>query len=57
MYVQKRSLGGNHGGTMLSKKVGLAKCITPAVNRNAAMILALVAAGCCFVTLTFCHTN
>jgi hypothetical protein len=47
MYVQKRSLGGNHGGTMLSKKVGLAKCITPAVNKKAAIILALVAAGCC----------
>jgi hypothetical protein len=53
MYVQKRSLGGNHGGTMLSKKVGLAKCITPAVNKNAAMILALVTAGCCFVTYAF----
>jgi hypothetical protein len=53
MYVQKRSLGGNHGGTMLSKKVGLAKCITPAVNKNAAMILALVTAGWCFVTYAF----
>jgi hypothetical protein len=53
MYVQKRSLGGNHGGTMLSKKVGLAKCIIPAVNKNAAMILALVTAGCCFVTYAF----
>jgi len=57
MYVQKRSLGGNHGGTMLSKNVGLAKCITPAVNKNAAMILALVAAGCCFVTHAFCQTQ
>jgi hypothetical protein len=50
MYVQKRSPGGNQGGTMLSKKVGLTKCITPAVNKNVAMILALVAAVCCFVT-------
>ena len=53
MFVQKRSLGGNQGGTMLSKKVGLAKCITPAVNKNAAITLALVAAICGFVMNTF----
>jgi hypothetical protein len=53
MFVQNRSFGGNHGGTILSKKDGLAKCITPAVIKNAAMILALVAAGCCFVTHAF----
>ena len=34
MYVQKRWLGGNHGGTILSKNPGLAKCITPAKVMN-----------------------
>jgi hypothetical protein len=52
-FVQNRSLGGNQGGTMLSKKVGLTKCITPAVNKNAAMIRALVVAVCCRDMHTF----
>ena len=34
-YVQNLSLGGNHGGTMSSKNLGLAKCMTPASVMNA----------------------
>ena len=33
-YVQKLSLGGNHGGTMSLKNCALTKCITPAKVTN-----------------------
>jgi len=41
IYVQNLSLGGNHGGTMSSKNLGLAKCMTPASVMNAPIAVAI----------------
>jgi hypothetical protein len=40
-YVQNLSLGGNHGGTMSSKNLGLTKCITPASVMNVPIAVAI----------------
>ncbi len=40
-YVQNASDGGSHGGTMSLKKLGLAKCITPANPRKRPTTIAM----------------
>ena len=55
-YVQKTSLGGNHGGTMSLKKSGFVKWVMPANSRNApntgAARCSQVVGGVSFMMLT-----